>query len=167
MRAGSRAELIDVGGVVGTNRDLRYRGEPRQPVELAAPDDLVADQDVAYAAGRHDLSLADLLAADTDRSGGDLHARDLGALVGLCVRAQCHTGRARGVRHSLQVALQGVQVNEQGRRIHLQDGHANDGRRAFRAAHGRRFSMIRARWALSRTGVRGGVERLHWGLPLL
>ena len=75
------------------------------------------------------LGLRHLLAAHADRAERDLPRGDVGRLVGLGVRPQAHAGVAREVGHALQIALEGVEIDEEGRRVDLGQRHADGGGR--------------------------------------
>jgi hypothetical protein len=84
---------------------------------LGFADDLVGDEHVRHPSLDHGLGLRDLLAAYPNGAQGHLLQRDHRALVGLGVGAQTYAGIVGGVRHSLQVPVQGIEIEKQGRRI--------------------------------------------------
>ena len=112
---------VDLLGRVETQRYSRIGRERRQAAQLLRIHHLVADQHVADAAAHQRLGLADFLAALADGAGGDLLSRDRRALVRLRVRAQAHAGRLGERPPSLQVVLEGVEVDDQRRRVDLVD----------------------------------------------
>ena len=59
----------------------------------------------------------ELLHADADCAGRDLHLRDARALVRLGVRPQAQAVRAREAGHAFDVALDRVEVDHQRRRL--------------------------------------------------
>jgi hypothetical protein len=94
-------------------------------LKLLLPEDLVADEHVAHAAGDQHLGLADLLHALADRAMRDLLQRDRRRFVRLGMRAHAHTRLFRELRHLGEVALEGVEVDDEGRRVDLVDGRAD------------------------------------------
>ena len=98
---------------------MRLLRQRRQPLQLAGPDHLVADQHVRHAAVHHRLGLADLLAAHPDGPQGHLPPGDYGALVRFGVRAQSHRRARYGTGQVLQIAFKGIEVDQQGRGVDL------------------------------------------------
>ncbi len=74
---------------------------------------------VIDAAGEEDLGLGDLLAADADRPGFHLAAGDLDALVALGVRAHAHAAHGGRAHQPLEIGLEAVQVEHEGRSVDL------------------------------------------------
>src|SRR5579863_9021675 len=96
--------------------------------QLLAADDFVGDENVLDPAIDHRLGFADLLAAHADRAQLHLLERDHGTFVCLGVRAQSH--RAAGaLRQPLEIALEGVEIDDQRRRVDLVERHADLGGR--------------------------------------
>ena len=93
---------------------VRQRGHAAQ---LADGQQLVGDEDVVDAAGGQRLGLAHRLHAQADGAGLQLQVGELGALVHLGVRAQAQAVAAGESAHALQVAVGGVQVDHQRRRV--------------------------------------------------
>ena len=122
-------------------RALRQCGEAR---ELGVGDDLVGDQHVADAGVDERRGLVDLLAADADGAVLELQPRDVRALVRLGVRPQREATAAHRAGHQVEVALEGVEVEHQRRRVDGRDGIADAGGRTLghgwtgRRAAGRR-----------------------------
>ena len=124
---GGGIELVDVLGVVGADSDLGFTRQPSQLVLLAAPDDLVGDQDVGDATAHHHFGFGHLLATDADRAERHLLQRDQGRLVRLAVRAQTHRIGAGFLGHALQVALERIEIEDKSRRVDFGEGHAGSG----------------------------------------
>jgi hypothetical protein len=120
-------ERLDLGGVVDTHAHRGPLGQAGQARQLGRADHLVADQHVADATVDKDLGLAHLLAAHADRTGGHLAARDLDALVRLAVGAQREARAGHRAVNGLQVGFEGIEVEQQGRRIDLGDRVADAG----------------------------------------
>jgi len=124
----------DGGNVVGQHGHgglLRHRGEPR---ELRSADDLVCDEHVAHAGGDERFRLADLLAADADGAALELRERDLRALVRLAVRTQRDSSPVHCVGHQVEVALERVEVDDEGGRVYGVDRIAGPGGRRLHDA---------------------------------
>ena len=99
----------------------------QEPADLLRPDHLRRDEDIAHAGRRHHVGLADLGHADAHGAGGDLAPRDLRALVGLGVRAQLLAGGLDIGGHLLDIALEAVEVEEEGGRGELVSRHGSGG----------------------------------------
>ena len=110
-------------GVVHAHPDLRLARERHEASDLAPAHDLVAHQHVGHPGLHQRLRLAHLLAAHPHRAEGHLPARDDRALVGLGVRANPHPGGRDVVRHRVEVALEGVEIDEQGGRVDVGEPH--------------------------------------------
>ena len=126
---GGRLHLGDVVGIVDAHADLGAARQRRQPVELGRARHLVGDQHVADAALHQHLGFRHLLAAHADRAEFHLPGRDDGRLVRLGMRTQPHAGLADEVRHAPQVALEGVEIDDQRRRVDVGERHADGGGR--------------------------------------
>ena len=110
---------IHLPGIVEAERDPGRPGEGGQPVDLRLAHHLVRDQHVRDAASHQSFRLADLLHALPDGAGRDLPLRDGDASVGLRVRPQCDAGRRHIGRHAGDVAVEGVEIDHEGRRVDL------------------------------------------------
>ena len=119
------ADLRRVAGVVDTHPDLGLAGKRHQMLDLAPAHDLVAHQHVGHAGLHQRLRLAHLLAAHPHRAEVHLQARDHRALVGLGVRANPHSGGGDVFRHRREIALEGVEIDEQSRRIDVGERHCD------------------------------------------
>ena len=120
---------VDLLGRVETQRDLRLAREPGEAAQLALAHHLVAHQDVGDAAAHQRLGLAHFLHALADRAGRDLPPRDRRAFVGFGMRAHAHARGARDAGHLGDVAVEGVEVDHQRRRLDIGDGGTNRGGR--------------------------------------
>ena len=100
-----------------------------------AVNDLVAHEDVADAMIDERLGLADLLATDADGSKRHLLERDLGAFVRLGVWTQLYAPVSRGRGHAGEVVFERIEIDEQGRCVHLLERHPDRGRRVI-VSHG-------------------------------
>ena len=90
--------------------------------------DLVRDQDVGDAGAGESLGFRDLLAADAARAAVvDLVARDIRGFVHLAVDAQAHAGVLGGAAHGGDIALEGVEVDDQRGGDDIGGGHADEG----------------------------------------
>ncbi len=83
--------------------------------------------------GDERLGFVDLLAADADRAARDLRLRDVRALVRLRVRPQRDAGAAHGVRHQVEVALEGVEVDDERGRVDVGGSVADAGGKTLHA----------------------------------
>ena len=129
VAGGRLGRLADAVEMIDAEPDLRFPSQFRQPVELGRARDLVADQHVADAAFDQNFRLRDLLAALADGAMGDLAQRDLGALMGLGMGPQPDAVPLRIGGHGDEVALEGVEIEDQGRRVDLGETLAGLGRR--------------------------------------
>ena len=73
------------------------------------------------------LRLGQGLAAGPHRAHRHLPGRDHRGLVGLGVGSMAHAVGGHRLRHLVQVSLEGVEVDEQGRRLDLAEGHPDPG----------------------------------------
>ncbi len=119
VAGGGLGGLADAVEMIDAEPDTGLARELRQPVELGGARDLVADEHVGDAALDQDFGLGDLLDALADRAMGDLAQRDLRALVGLGVGPQPDAMSLRIGRHGDEVALEGVEIEDEGRRVDL------------------------------------------------
>jgi hypothetical protein len=115
---------------------VRASRKRTETLELARSHDFIGDQHVADAAEDHRFGLAYFLAADADCAMRDLAQRYCRAFVRLGVRANAHVGAVQRLRQPGQVVLECIEVEKQGRRIHLVHGHAGSGRRRQRVGRG-------------------------------
>ena len=109
------ADIRRVAGVVHAHPDPGLASERHQMLDLAPAHDLVAHQHVGHPCPHQRLRLAHLLTAHSHRAEGRLPARDHRALVGLGVRANPHPGGGDVLRHRREIALEGVEIDEQSR----------------------------------------------------
>ena len=110
-------------------------------LDLAPAHDLVAHQHVGHPCPHQRLRLAHLLTAHSHRAEGRLPARDHRALVGLGVRANPHSGGGDVLRHRREIALEGVEIDEQSRRIDVGERHCDFSRWV---SHRRRPSIVKS-----------------------
>ena len=122
-----RADLARIVGAHANPGDMRERDEAPQ---FLAADDLVRDEHVRDPALDHRLGLADLLNAHADGAERDLLQRDDRTFVGLGMRPRPDTGAGDAVGQAAQVALERVEIDDEGRGVDLVEGHADLGRRA-------------------------------------
>ncbi len=113
-----------------------------EPPQFLAPDDLVRDEHVRDPALDHRLGLADLLHAHADGAERDLLQRDDRAFVGLGMRPRPDTGAGDALGQAAQIALERVEIDDEGGGVDLVEGHADLGRRA--GGHGRASSKSEA-----------------------
>ena len=99
---------------------LRQR---RDAAELRLADDLICNKNVVQSGRRHCFGFADFRHGDTAGPGGELHLRNLRALVRLRVRAEGHAVRVRVGLHVLQVFRQPLPVDEQRRGVEFYVSH--------------------------------------------
>ncbi len=123
-----RREVVDVAEVVDADQHPRPGGERGEALDLLRRDHLVGDQHVADAGAHQRLGLADLLAADAAGAAPlDLQDRDVGRLVGLGVRPVAQAVRLHEAAELVDVALEGVEVDQQAGGVHLLDRHPDGG----------------------------------------
>ena len=134
-----RADLARIVGAHADAGDMRERGEAPQ---FLASDDLVRDEHVRDPALDHRLGLADLLHAHADGAERDLLQRDDRAFVGLGMRPRPDTGAGDALGQAAQIALERVEIDDEGGGVDLVEGHADLGRRA--GGHRRVSSKCRA-----------------------
>jgi hypothetical protein len=127
------AQRVDVPGVVDRDDRVGRAPQPREPLHLQRRDELVRDEDVAYARGRGDLGLAELGAGDADRAGRDRAQRDRRDLDALEVRPPGDACRAARAGDGGDVGLHAVEVDQQHGRVEFGllasdagDGHRGD-----------------------------------------
>ena len=124
--AGRAIELEHVVRVIDRDDHIGLAREPGQSPGLDMAHDLVGDQDVPDSGRGHHLGLADLGAGHADRAGRDLLVDDGRGLVGLAVRPPLGTARGDIGRHGGDVVIQGIQVDNQCRRIDIAEGTAHE-----------------------------------------
>ena len=122
-----------IGGIVDQHADRRTACEVGEARDLGRRDDLVGDEHVGNACVDERRGFVGLLAADSDRAGGDLQPRDLGAFVRLGVRAQ--PDAVRRIRQAIDVAREGVEIEDERGRVDRGERVAGAGGRVLR--HGR------------------------------
>ena len=129
-RAGAQSRRTEIGDrdlIVDRNRHPRLPRQRRQPVELAGADDLVRDEHIRYAAEHHRLGFRNLLAAQADRAQRHLLEADHRRFVGLGMRAKAHAGLGDRIGHADEIALEGIEIDHQRRRVDLRHRHARPG----------------------------------------
>ena len=107
-------------------------GERGEPAQFLPADDLVRDEHVPDPALDHRLGLADLLHAHADGAERDLLQGDDRAFVGLGMRPRPDPGAGDTLGQAAQIALEGVEIDDEGRGVDLVEGHADLGGRAGR-----------------------------------
>lgn len=118
-------EQGDLDRVINADGDARKTREAEESRELLPADHLVGDDDVADAAPDERLGLADLLNALPHRAGAlGLKPGDRGGFVGLRMGPEPRSGRREQGGHGVEVPLEGVEVEQQRRRVDLVFGHA-------------------------------------------
>ena len=118
--AGRRRGHAQVGHLlrmVHAHAQAAVPGQLRQQRRLGGPAGLVADVDVGDASLQEGQRLAHLLAADAHRPTLQLRQRDGRCLVRLGMRAQGHAGGVGRGLHGIEIALEHVQVQHQGRGV--------------------------------------------------
>ncbi len=113
-RGGYRA---DDGRVVGEHTDRRSPRKAREARELGRRDDFVGDENVANAGLDKRSGLVHFLATDTDCAVRNLLLGDVRTFVRLGVWPECQAGSAHRIGHELEIALEGVQVDDECRRV--------------------------------------------------
>ena len=121
--------LAHAVGVIDAQAHAGAAGQPGQPVELGGARDLVGHQHVADAARDQDFGLRDLLAALPHRPVCDLAQGDLGALMGLRMGPKPDAVRLGEGCHGNEVALEGIEIEDEGRRFDFGEALAGLGRR--------------------------------------
>ena len=113
-------ERGDVRRIVDSDHEIGDSAVERdEPLDRRRRHDRRGDQDRLDAAGREHLCFAELRAAQADRAGIQLHARDREALVCLGVRPQRHAGALRQRSHLLHVAAERIAIEHEHRRVQL------------------------------------------------
>ena len=84
-------------------------------MDLCGRNDLVREQHVGYARLDECCRFIGLLAANADSAAGELQSRDIRALVRLRMRPQPNP--AGRFRHAVEVAFEGVEVDNERRRF--------------------------------------------------
>ncbi len=138
-------ERADLARIVGAHADARVVGERREAAQFLPADDLVGDEHVRDPALDHRLGLADLLHADADRAERNLLQRDDRAFVGLGVRPRPDTGAGDALGQAAQIALEHVEIDDEGGGVDLVEGHTDLGGRA--GGHGLGLLKSRPRLA--------------------
>ena len=129
---GRRFERRDAGLGVDADRRRADAAEGGKTGKLPGAGDLVADENVADAAPGQDLCFRHLLDALADGAARHLEVGDDRRLVGLRVRSKLDAGLARERRHEVEIALEGVEVDEKGGRVDLVDWRARLGGRRLK-----------------------------------
>ena len=112
---------VDLLGRVETQRYGCLGRQRGQAAQLLRIDHLVADENIAHATAHERLGLTDLLAALAHGTRGDLLECNRRAFVRFRVRSQPHARRFRERRHAIQVVFEGVEIDDQCRRVDLVD----------------------------------------------
>jgi hypothetical protein len=116
-------EIVDGDGDVGS----RAGAEGGEAAGLNRADDLIGDQDVADAGGDEDFGLAELGTGDADGPGGKLTVGDGGTFVTLGVGAPGDVVGGEIGGDASDVAIHGVEIDEESGGIELSDGAADEG----------------------------------------
>src|SRR5581483_4393502 len=118
-RLGGGGELLGVRRVVDDHHHLGVPRQADQADDLRRADHLARDQDAVDPALDHRLGLGELRAADADRAGVELLARDERRLVRLGVRAHRLAAPPAPLGHPRDVPLEPDDVDDQRRRVEL------------------------------------------------
>ena len=111
-------------GIVDGNGEMRsFARELGKAIELLFAVRWIGEQQMIDAGFRHHCSFGALGNSDAVRTRMELHARDLGDLVGLGVRAQFEAFLLHILSHARQIFLQLVQVDTQRGRLQFVDVH--------------------------------------------
>ena len=130
----SRIERSHVGRIIRANGDTGLGRERGESLCLECPDELVRDENVPHAAFDHRFGLAHLLATHAYRAERDLAQRDLRALVTLRVRAHGDLVAAQRFAQAFQIAVERIELEDQGRRVDFRERHPDGSRR--KSGHG-------------------------------
>lgn len=126
---------LDIVGVIDDHRQAAdLFTELTQPPHRRLRHHGRSYQDVLDALGGERLRFADLGAADTHRTRQNLPACDLSAFVRLCMRAKLDTAPGCPFSHPADVAVERLDVDDQGRCrqiVAAHGGHRLRLRRAF------------------------------------
>jgi hypothetical protein len=138
-RRTSRPRRMRIGGnlccIIGTHGHRGAGGKCCQTAHLGLAHDLVGDQHVRDTAIDQHFGLRHLLAALAHGTARGLRKGHVRALVGLGMGAQAHAGGLRIRRHGIEIALEGIQVDDQRRRVDSRHRIAGPG--GHGAGHGR------------------------------
>ena len=115
------------GRGISQHTDSRPRCKRNQTFEFGGAHHLVGDQYVTHPGFNENRGLAHFLAADPHRTERHLPQRDLGCLVTFGVGTQPHTTASKRIGHALQIALEGVEVEQQRGRINICQAIARSG----------------------------------------
>ena len=85
--------------------------------------DWIGNQDVVKSSGHHHFGFADFGAREARRTCLHLESRDLGHLVGLCVRPQSNTGVASALGHFGNVVFHHVEIDDERGRVEVERVH--------------------------------------------
>ena len=99
------------------HQPLHFGVERDQARDRLRRHDRRGDVQPFYAGLAQRLGLAQLGAADAQRPGRDLAARDVGRFVRLGMRPKLHAMRLRERRHLCDVAVEHVEIEHQRRRV--------------------------------------------------
>jgi hypothetical protein len=125
-------EAVDADGRVDRDAHTDAFGQFSESGQLRRGHDFVGDEDVVDALGRERDRLVDLLHAHPDGSRRPLQSRDGRAFVRLGMRSKPQSRRFRVGRHGGDVALEGIEVDDERRRVDRVDGVADTGGRCAR-----------------------------------
>jgi hypothetical protein len=123
-----RGEFLNIAWIIDADRDSRAARECSHAIDFDLAGNLVADEDVAYSSVHHDFSFGDLLTANTNRAGCNLHVGNCRAFVRLGMRPQVDVRSRSPLLHPTDVSLQGIQVDQQRRSVDFGYMRANRGR---------------------------------------
>ena len=133
--AGRRVEVADVAGVVNANADAGAFRERGEPGHLGNADDFVADHYVHDAAGDHGFRLGNFLATHAHRPVRHLPQGDLRALVRFGVRSHPHLESRQRLVHAVEIAFEGVEIQQERGRVHFGKRLARPGGRSKVGRH--------------------------------
>src|SRR5207237_9107562 len=128
-------------------------------------DDLVADEHIVDAAVDERFGLRHLLAARAHGAQRELALGDLRALVRLRMRPHAHLLTLHRVGQRAQVALEGVELDEERRRIDVLDALPDAGRRAHHAVAARRCCTANQTRATATIATSGSAKRFTRSQP--
>ena len=128
-RACGIGKLARGESAIERHRHARAAGHFDEPRQLAVPDHRIRHQQVARSiirsGAQHDFGLRNLGHRESRRARFQLAAPDARGFVRLGVRAQPQAMFPGILGHAAQIALQDVQIHDQGGRIDFRNVHVN------------------------------------------
>ena len=130
-------ELIDIVDIIDAHENACVYGQGGHTLDHMWVHDFVGNHQVAHSAVEQRFCFTDFLAAHADRAALDLIVGDVGGFMAFGMGPQAHAMVLCEFRHAIEIALVGVQVKQQARRVDIFEAGTDGSRQIGKHANSR------------------------------